>query len=74
MLKKTQHEHTETKSESLRHKIKHFYSLLILIRHFKGIFFIITKRETKGRITLWVGKLADDAERLRELSALFEED
>lgn len=35
---------------------------------------IVIKREAKERITLWVGKLADDAEKLRELSAFFEED
>jgi len=35
---------------------------------------VVTKRETKGRITLWVGKLADDAEKVRDLSDFFEED
>lgn len=35
---------------------------------------IITKRETKGRITPWVGKLADDAEKHSELTVFFKED
>lgn len=73
MLKKPQHEHTETKSGSLKHKIKCFYSLLILIRCFKGILIVI-KRETKRRVTQWVGQLAADAEKLRDFSAFFEED
>lgn len=34
---------------------------------------MVTKRENKGRITPWVGKLAD-AEKLRKLSAYFKED
>lgn len=37
-------------------------------------YFLVTKRENKGRITPWVGKLADDAQKLRKLSAFFKED
>lgn len=61
--------------QNQKYKIKYFcYSLLILISHFKGIFFLVTERENKGRITPWVGKSADDAEKLRKLSAFFKED
>lgn len=72
--KKTQHEHTGTKSGGLRHKIKYFaYSLFILIWHFKCIS-DSNEMETEGRINPWIGKLADDAEKLREPRAFFEED
>lgn len=72
--KKTQHEHTGTTSGSPRHKIKYFaFSLFILIWHFICIS-SSNERETEGRINPWIGKLADDAEKLREPSAFFEED
>lgn len=32
------------------------------------------KRETEGRINPWIRNLADDAEKLREPGAFFEED